>query len=88
MFRLKLIGAFSRSHKRLLKYRIAVIFEIRTFCAVFEVDLEPRNFSASKSLFTVELWSNEPLSLKIKSAKCFNPRKCSASKITLYMVVM
>ncbi len=30
--------------------------------------LEPRKFSASKSLFTVGLWSNELLS--IKSAKC------------------
>ncbi len=52
--------------------------------AVFEVDLRTSKFSASKSLFTVGLWSNEPLSLKIKSAKCLslsNLRKFRASKI-------
>ncbi len=53
--------------------------------------LESRTFIASESLFTVGLWSNEPLSSKIKSAKCLswsNPRKFSASKITRNTVVV
>ncbi len=51
------------------------------------ITIEPRKICASKSLFTVGLWSNESLSSKIKPAKCLslsNPRN-SASKITRYI---
>ena len=61
------------------------IFKARNFHGFnFEVDL--RTWCLEKSLFTVGLWSNEPLFSKIKSAKLSNPRKFSASNITRYTV--
>ncbi len=59
---------------------------------IFAVFDWPRTskFSASKSLFTVGVWSNEPLSSKIKSTKCLVwaiRENFSASKITRHTVV-
>ncbi len=64
-------------------YRIAGYFRGTKFS---QIDLEPRKFSASKSLFTVGLWSIEPL-LKNKIPEMFslsNLWKFSASEITRY----
>ena len=48
---------------------IAGHFRGTKFSRFSGLTLEP---SASKSLFTVGLWSNKPLSSKIKSAKCLS----------------
>ncbi len=52
-------------------YRIAGCFRGTKFSRFSKLTLEPRKFGASKSLFTVGLWSNEPLSLENKIQKMF-----------------